>query len=133
MKRGRKASKGRRVAAKSATRKRVTASKAVRRPKAARVKPKRKPALAKPKSKRVTVAAKGLSVASLQRRVGTLEEQLRDRDLDRVELARWREHHRQLQEQVRIKDSVLAFKEKELMDIRRQLEAVKTEKKATPA
>ena len=133
MKKVKKPSKGRGIAAKSATRKRATASKAVRRPRAVTVKPKRRPALPKPKPKRVTVAAKGPSVASLQRRIQTLEEQLRARDQDRAELARWKEHHGQVQEQVRARDSELAFKEKELMDLRRQLEAAKTEKKATPA
>ena len=133
MRKGKKPSKGRGVTAGSAKRKRAVASKAVRRPRAVPVKPKRKPALAKARPTPAPVAAKGPSVASLQGRVRTLEERLRARDQDRAELARWMEHHRQLQEQVRAKDSSLAFKEKELMDLRRQLEAAKTEKKATPA
>ena len=130
MKKRKTPSKGRGVAAKSAKRTRAAASRAARRPRAATVTPKRKPVLAKPRPKPVPAGAKGPSVASLQRRVRTLEEQLRARDQDRAELARWKEHHTQLQELVRIKDSALAFKEKALLDLRRQIEGPKTEKKA---
>lgn len=133
MKKAKKPSKGRRVAAKSAKRKRSAASKTARRPRAVTVKPKRKAVLAKPKPKSAPAAAKGPSVTSLQRRVLTLEEQLRARDQDRTELARWKEGHSQLQEQVRAKDSALAFKEKALLDLRRQLEGAKAEKKAPSA
>jgi len=63
-------------------------------------------------------------VAALQRRVRSLEEQLRAREHLQAELERWREYHRQLQEQVKAKDSALAFKEKELSDLRRQLEVL---------
>ena len=133
MKKAKKPSKGRGVAAKSAKRKRAATSRAARRPRAVTVKPKRKPVLAKPKPKPVPAAAKGPSAASLQRRIRTLEEQLRARDQDRVELTRWEERHSQLQEQVRAKDSALAFKEKALLDLRRQLEGAMTEKKAPSA
>ncbi len=133
MKKGKKPSKGRGVAAKSAKRKRGAASKTARRPRAVTVKPKRKPVPARSKPKPAPAAAMGPSAASLQRRVRTLEELLRARDQDRVELTRWKERHSQLQEQVKVKDSALAFKEKALLDLRRQLEGATTEKKAPSA
>lgn len=104
-----------------------------RKPKAATRSPRRKPVQAKPRPKRAPAAAKGPSVASLQRRTQTLEGQLRSREHDRVELARWKAYHTQLQEQVKAKDAALSFKEKELMDLRRLLEAAKVEKKPTSA
>ena len=154
MRKGMKPSKGRGVSAKSAKRKRPAASKVGRKPKAAVVKPrrkpappKRKPAPVKPrrkpvpprpkpkpapvvvKPKRMPAATEGPSVAALQRRIQGLEEQLKAREHDRIELERWRQHHSQLQEQVKAKDSALAFKEKELLDLRRQVEELKAELK----
>jgi len=84
----------------------------------------REPARARAKGRVVTTTHKGPSVAALQRRVRSLEEQLRAREHLQAELERWREYHRQLQEQVKAKDSALAFKEKELSDLRRQLEVL---------
>lgn len=133
MKKVRKPSRGRVVSTRSAKRKRAGASKMARKPKAATRSPKRKPVQAKPRAKRAPAAAKGPSVASLQRRTQTLEGQLRSREQDRVELARWKAYHAQLQEQVKAKDAALSFKEKELMDLRRHLEAAKVEKKPTSA
>lgn len=134
MKKVMKRSKKRAVSSRSAKGKRP-AAKAVRRPKAAAVKAKRKATPAKPKPKAVAAAAKGPSVTTLQRRIQALEEQLRARAQDGVELARWKQYHSQLQEQVKAKDSVLAFKEKELLELRRQVEELKAElkKKGTSA
>lgn len=138
-----KPSKGRRVSSKAAKRRTAVARKAARKPKAAAVKPKgkpaparRKPAAARPKPKRAPVRVKpkrkpaptkGPSVATLQRRIQELEGQRQAWEHDRAELARWREHHTQLQEQVKAKDSALAFKEKAILDLRRQVEEVKAE------
>ncbi len=160
MAKGMRSSKGRRVSAKSAKRQRRVVPKAGRKPGTTAVKPKgkvapakRKPALAKPKLKPVPakpkrkpvpvvmkpkpmlVPTKGPSPAALQRRIQGLEGQLKAREHDRVELAQWRQYHSQLQEQVKAKDSALAFKEKELLDLRRQVEELKAElkKKGTPA
>ena len=124
-----KRSKGRSVSSKSAKGKRPAAAKAVRRPKAKSVKPKRKATPAKPKPKAVAAAAKGPSVTTLQRRIQALEEQLRARAQDGVEVARWKQYHSQLQEQVKAKDSMLAFKDTELLDLRRQSEELKAELK----
>ena len=126
MKKRMKRSKGRPVSSRPAKGKR-RAAKAVRRPKAASVKPKRKPVPPKPKAKPKAAAAgaKGPSVTSLQRRIQTLEGQLRARAQDGVEVARWKQYHSQLQEQVKAKDAMLAFKEKELLDLRRQCETLK--------
>ncbi len=138
MKKKVKPSKGRGVSLKSAKRKRPAAPRAGRKARAAAVKPRRKPAPAKPrrkpapvimKPKRKPALTKGPSVATLQRRIQELDEQLRTREHDRTELTRWQEHHRQIQEQVKAKDSALAFKEKELMDLRRQLEELRAELK----
>lgn len=128
MKKGMKRSKGRAVSSRSAKGKRP-AAKAVRRPKAAAVKAKRKPTSPKPKPKAVPAAAKGPAVTTLQRRIQALEEQLRARAQDGVELARWKQYHSHLQDQVKAKDSMLAFKEKELLDLRRQCEELKTQAK----
>lgn len=138
-----KPSKGRRVSSKVAKRKRGAAPKAGRKPKAAAVKPKgkpaparRKPPVAKPKPKpapvivkpkRKPAPTKGPSVATLLRRIQELGGQRQAWEHDRAELARWREHHTQLQEQVRAKDSALAFKEKAILDLRRQVEELKAE------
>ena len=152
MKKRVKPSKGRGDSSKSAKRKGPAASKAGRKPKAAVVKPKRKPvpgkrkpappkrkpAPARPKPKpapvvmkpkRMPAVTKGPSVTALQQRVQGLEEQLKAREHDRVELERWRQHHSQLQEQAKAKDSALAFKERELLDLRRQVEELKAELK----
>lgn len=129
MKKVMKRSKGRSVSSKSAKGKRPAAAKAVRRPKAAAVKAKRKATPAKPKPKAVAAAAKGPSVTTLQRRIQALEEQLRARAQDGVEVARWKQYHSQLQEQVKAKDSMLAFKEKELLDLRRQREELNAQLK----
>ncbi len=154
MKKRIKPSKGRGVPSKSAKRKRVAVSKAGRKPKAATVKLKRKrasakpkPTLAKPKRKRAPVKAKrkrapvvvrpravaaqpkGPSEAATLRRIQALEQKLTAREHDRVELERWRHHHSQLQEQVKAKDSALAFKEKELLDLRRQLDELRAKLK----
>ena len=128
MKKGMKRSKKRAVSSKSAKGKRP-AAKVVRRPKAKSVKPKRKAIPAKPKPKAVAAAAKGPSVIALQRRIQTLEGQLRARAQDGVEVARWKQYHSQLQEQVKAKDSMLAFKDKELLDLRRQCEELKAQAK----
>ena len=128
MKKGMKRSKKRAVSSKSAKGKRP-AAKAVRRPKAKAVKPKRKVTPAKPKPKAVAAAAKGPSVTTLQRRIQALEEQLRARAQDGVELARWKQYHSQLQEQVKAKDSMLAFKDKELLELRRQREELNAQLK----
>ena len=146
-----KQSKGRGVSSKVAKRKKAAAPKAARKAKAAAVKPKqkpapakRKPAAAKPKPKpapvrvkpkRKPAPAKGPSVATLQRRIQGLEGQRQAWEHDRAELARCRDHHTQLQEQVKAKDSALAFKEKAILDLRRQVEEVKAEikKKETSA
>ncbi len=160
MAKGMKSSKGRRVSAKSPKRQRRVVPKAGRKRGAAAVKPKgkaapakRKPALAKPKPKPapakpkrkpvpvvmkpepMLASTKGPSPAALQRHIQGLEEQLKSREHDRVELAQWRQYHSQLQEQVKAKDSALAFKEKELLDLRRQVEEFKAElkKKGTSA
>lgn len=143
MKKKRNPLKGRRISTKAAKRKRVVAPKRARKSRVAAVKPKRKPARAKPKRKpasvmkpkRTPVSTKGPTVATFQRRIRQLEEQLKAREQDRVELARWRGYHSQLQEQVKAKDSALAFKEKELLDLRRQLEELRAEakKKGTSA
>jgi small-conductance mechanosensitive channel len=129
MKKVMKRSKGRSVSSKSAKGKRPAAAKAVRRPKAAAVKAKRKATPAKPKPKAVAAAAKGPSVTTLQRRIQALEEQLRARAQDGVEVARWKQYHSQLQEQVKAKDSMLAFKDKELLELRRQCEELKAQAK----
>ncbi len=129
MKKGMKPSKGREVSSKSAKRKGAAVSKAGRKPKAAVVKPKRKPAQIVVKPRRMPAVTKGPSVAALRRRIQGLEEQLKALPHDRVELERWRQHHSQLQEQVKAKDSALAFKEKELLDLRRQVEELKAEAK----
>lgn len=129
MKKGMKRSKGRAVSSRSAKGKRPAAAKAVRRPKAKSVKPKRKATPAKPKPKAVPAAAKGFSVTTLQRRIQALEEQLLARAQDGVEVARWKQYHSQLQDQVKAKDSMLAFKEKELLDLRRQCEELMTQAK----
>src|SRR3990172_9512357 len=121
MKRGMKRSKGRAVSSRAAKGKRP-AVKAVRRPKAMSVKPKRK-------AKVAAAVAKGPSVTTLQRRILALEEQLRARAQDGVEVARWKQYHSQLQDQVKAKDSMLAFKEKELLDLRRQCEELKAQAK----
>ena len=128
MKKGMKRSKKRAVSSKSAKGKRP-AAKVVRRPKAKSVKPKRKATPAKPKPKAVAAAAKGPSVTTLQRRIQTLEGQLRARAQDGVEVARWKQYHSQLQEQVKAKDSMLAFKDKELLELRRQCEELKAQAK----
>lgn len=128
MKKGMKRSKKRAVSSRSAKGKRP-AAKAVRRPKAKAVKPKRKVTPAKPKPKAVAAAAKGLSVTTLQRRIQTLEGQLRARAQDGIEVARWKQYHSQLQEQVKAKDSMLAFKDKELLELRRQCEELKAQAK----
>jgi hypothetical protein len=128
MKKGMKRSKKRAVSSKSAKGKRP-AAKAVRRPKAKAVKPKRKVTPAKPKPKAVAAAAKGPSVTTLQRRIQTLEGQLRARAQDGIEVARWKQYHSQLQEQVKAKDSMLAFKDKELLELRRQCEELKAQAK----
>ena len=128
MKKGMKRSKKRAVSSRSAKGKRP-AAKAVRRPKAKSVKPKRKVTPAKPKPKAVAAAAKGPSVTTLQRRIQTLEGQLRARAQDGIEVARWKQYHSQLQEQVKAKDSMLAFKDKELLELRRQCEELKAQAK----
>jgi hypothetical protein len=126
MKKRMKRAKRRAVSSRPAKGKRPVV-KAVRRPKAASVKAKRKPAPPKPKAKPKAAAArpKGPSVTSLQRRIQALEGQLRARAQDGIEVARWKQYHSQLQEQVKAKDALLAFKEKELMDLRRQCETLK--------
>jgi len=140
-----KPSKGRGVSSKVSKRKKAVAPKAARKPKAAAAKPKRKPAparrkpaVARPKPKRAPVRVKpkrkpaptqGPSVATLQRRIQGLEGQRQAWEHDRAELARWRDHHTQLQEQVKAKDSALAFKEKAILDLRRQVEELKAETK----
>jgi len=129
MKKGMKRSKKRAVSSRSAKGKRPAAAKAVRRPKAKSVKPKRKATPAKPKPKAVAAAAKGPSVTTLQRRIQTLEGQLRARAQDGIEVARWKQYHSQLQEQVKAKDSMLAFKDKELLELRRQCEELKAQAK----
>ena len=129
MKKVMKRSKGRSVSSKSAKGKRPAAAKAIRRPKAAAVKAKRKATPAKPKPKAVAAAAKGPSVTTLQRRIQALEEQLRARAQDGVEVARWKQYHSQLQEQVKAKDSMLAFKDKELLELRRQREELNAQLK----
>ena len=129
MKKVMKRSKGRSVSSKSAKGKRPAAAKAVRKPKAAAVKAKRKATPAKPKPKAVAAAAKGPSVTTLQRRIQALEEQLRARAQDGVEVARWKQYHSQLQEQVKAKDSMLAFKDKELLELRRQREELNAQLK----
>ena len=129
MKKVMKRSKGRSFSSKSAKGKRPAAAKAVRRPKAAAVKAKRKATPAKPKPKAVAAAAKGPSVTTLQRRIQALEEQLRARAQDGVEVARWKQYHSQLQEQVKAKDSMLAFKDKELLELRRQREELNAQLK----
>jgi hypothetical protein len=98
-------------------------------PRAAPARPKPKPAPAVMKPRRTPAPTKGPAPAALERRIQGLEEQLKAREHDRVELARWRQYHSQLQEQVKAKDSVLAFKEKELLDLRRQVEELKAELK----
>ena len=137
MKKGMKRSKKRAVSSKSAKGKRP-AAKVVRRPKAKSVKPKRKATPAKPKRKAtpaklkpkaVAAAAKGPSVTTLQRRIQTLEGQLQARAQDAIEVARWKQYHSQLQEQVKAKDSMLAFKDKELLELRRQCEELKAQAK----
>ena len=128
MKKGMKRSKGRAVSSRSAKGKRPAAAKAVRRPKAKSVKPRRKVTPAKPKPKAVAAAAKGPS-ATVQRRIQALEEQLRARAQDGVEVVRWKQYHSQLQEQVKAKDSMLAFKDKELLDLRRQCEELNAQLK----
>ena len=128
MKKVMKRSKWSSVSSKSAKGKRP-AVKAVRRPKAKSVKPKRKATPAKPKPKAAAAVAKGPSVTTLQRRILALEEQLRARAQDGVEVARWKQYHSQLQDQVKAKDSMLAFKEKELLDLRRQCEELKAQAK----
>ena len=138
-----KPSKGRGISSKVAKRKKAAAQKAARKPKAAAVKPKgkpapatRKPAAARPRPKPAPVRVKpkpkpaptkGPSVATLQRRIQGLEGQRQAWEHDRAELARWRDHHTQLQEQVKAKDSALAFKEKAILDLRRQVEELKAE------
>jgi len=128
MKKGMKRSKKRAVSSKSAKRK-GPAAKAVRRPKAKSVKPKRKATPAKPKPKAAAAVAKGPSVTTLQRRIQTLEGQLRAQAQDGIEVARWKQYHSQLQDQVKAKDAMLAFKEKELLDLRRQCEELKAQAK----
>ena len=128
MKKGMKRSKKRAVSSRSAKGKRP-AAKAVRRPKAKAVKPKRKVTPAKPKPKAVAAAAKGPSVTTLQRRIQTLEGQLLARAQDAIEVARWKQYHSQLQEQVKAKDSMLAFKDKELLELRRQHEELNAQAK----
>ena len=128
MKKGMKRSKKRAVSSMSAKRKRPVAAKAVRRPKATAVKARRKTAPAKPKPK-AAVAAKGPSITTLERRIQTLEGQLRARAQDGIEVARWKQYHSQLQDQVKAKDAMLAFKEKELLDLRRQCEELKAQAK----
>lgn len=129
MKKVMKRSKGRSVSSKSAKGKRPAAAKVVRRPKAAAVKAKRKATPAKPKPKAAAAAAKGPSVTTLQRRIQVLEEQLLARAQDGVEVARWKQYHSQLQEQVKAKDSMLAFKDKELLELRRQREELNAQLK----
>jgi len=85
------------------------------------------------KPKRKSPLTKGPSVVTLQRRIQELDEQLRKREQDRTELTRWQEHCRQIQEQVKAKDSALAFKEKELMGLRQQLEELRAELKGKEA
>ena len=128
MKKGMKRSKKRAVSSRSAKRK-GPAAKAVRRPKAKSVKPKRKPASPKPKPRAPAAPTKGPSVTTLQRRIQTLEGQLRARAQDGIEVARWKQYHSQLQDQVKAKDAMLAFKEKELLDLRRQCEELKAQAK----
>ena len=128
MKKGMTRSKGRAVSSRAAKGKRP-AVKAVRRPKAKSVKPKRKATPAKPKPKAAAAVAKGPTVTTLQGRILALEEQLRARAQDGVEVARWKQYHSQLQDQVKAKDSMLAFKEKELLDLRRQCEELKAQAK----
>jgi len=128
MKKGMKRSKKRAVSSRSAKGKRP-AAKVVRRPKAKSVKPKRKAIPAKPKPKAVAAAAKGPSVTTLQRRIQTLEGQLLARAQDAIEVARWKQYHSQLQEQVKAKDSMLAFKDKELLELRRQREELNAQLK----
>ena len=128
MKKVMKRSKKRAVSSRSAKGKRP-AAKAVRRPKAKSVRPKRKATPAKLKPKAVAAAAKGPSVTTLQRRIQTLEEQLRARSQDGIEVARWKQYHSQLQEQVKAKDAMLAFKEKELLYLKRQYEELKAQAK----
>ncbi len=77
----------------------------------------------------MAAAAKGPSVTTLQRRIQALEEQLRARAQDGVEVARWKQYHSQLQEQVKAKDSMLAFKDKELLELRRQREELNAQLK----
>jgi small-conductance mechanosensitive channel len=84
---------------------------------------------AKPKPRAAAAVAKGPSVTTLQRRILALEEQLRARSQDGVEVARWKQYHSQLQDQVKAKDSMLAFKEKELLDLRRQCEELTAQAK----
>jgi small-conductance mechanosensitive channel len=129
MKKVMKRSKGRSVSSKSAKGKRAAAAKAVRRPKAKSVKPKRKPASPKPKPRAPAAPTKGPSVTTLQRRIQTLEGQLRAQAQDGIEVARWKQYHSQLQDQVKAKDAMLAFKEKELLDLRRQCEELKAQAK----
>jgi hypothetical protein len=126
MKKGMKRSKGRAVSSRAAKGKRRVA-KTVRRPKAEPAKPKRKPAppKAKMRPRAGAAGAKGPAVSSLQRRIAALEGRLRASAQDGIELARWKQYHAQLQEQVKAKDAMLAFKEKELLDLRRQCEALK--------
>lgn len=150
MRKVKKPSKGRVVASKAAQRRKPAASQSTRRRKAIAAGPKRQPASvkakrtpAKPKAKRAPLPArrrrvpappKGPSATVLQRRIQSFEEQLKTRDQDRIELARWRQYHSHLQEQVKAKDSALAFKEKDLLDLRRQVEELKADlKKETRA
>jgi len=143
MKKRRNPSKGRGVLAKAAKRKRPVAPKEAPKARVAAAKPKRKLAQVKPKRKpgpvmkpkRAPVSTKGPAVAAFQRRIRQLEGELRAREHDREELERWRAYHSQLQEQVKAKDSALAFKEKELLDLRRQFEELRAEaeKKGTSA
>jgi small-conductance mechanosensitive channel len=84
---------------------------------------------AKPKPRAAAAVAKGPSVTTLQRRILALEEQLRARAQDGVEVARWKQYHSQLQEQVKAKDSMLAFKDKELLELRRQREELNAQLK----
>jgi len=128
MKKGMKRSKKRAVSSRPTKGKRP-AAKAVRRPKAKSVKPKRKPAPSKPKPRAPAAPAKGPSVTTLQRRIQTLEGQLRAQAQDGIEVARWKQYHSQLQDQVKAKDAMLAFKEKELLDLRRQCEELKVQAK----
>ena len=136
-----KVSKRRRVSTKPAKRKLPVPPKAARKPKAAIVKPKRRPAAVKPAPPRparrpapsrvkpnpTAPAKKGPSETMLERRIKGLQEQLLAREADRVELERWKAYHSQLQNQVKAKDSALAFKEKELLDMRRRLDELKAQ------